>query len=85
MELLSLLKILPFAAIGVLYALWRWAAYSRDKAKEERDSFKASYELGSEVSEIKDRETEANAKIDDMDLDELADAFRGGLRDKPKD
>ena len=78
-----LLKVLPFAAIGVLYALWRMAAYGKAKAKEEAAAYKASYELAGEVVEIKREEGEANAKIDGMDVSELADTFRG-LRGRPK-
>jgi len=88
MDLISLipilLKVLPFAVIGVLYALWRMAAHSRDKAKAERDGFKASYEVAGEVAEIEKEKDEDVQKIEDLDIDGVIDAFRGVVRDKPK-
>jgi hypothetical protein len=90
MEILSLLpillKILPFAAIGVLYALWRMAAYSRDKAREERDNAEDSYELAGEVTEIEKEKNENVQAIENLDLGGVIDALRGVVRDpKPKD
>jgi hypothetical protein len=65
--------------------MWRRAAHSRDKAKEERDGFKASYELADEVAKVDDREDRDVAKIDGMGLDDVIDVLHGVMRDKPKD
>ena len=81
MELLTLipvlLKVLPFAVIGVLYALWRLAAYNRDKAREEAANAKASYELGEEAREIKEQEGKDVEKVEGMDLDGVIGAMHG--------
>jgi len=84
MDILMLLKVLPFAVIGVLYALWRFAAYNRDKAREERDSFKASYELEGEVREIEKKGDKDAEAIDSADLSGIVDILRGVMRHKPK-
>jgi len=81
MDILSLLpmllKILPFAAIGVLYALWRRAAYVRDKAKEERDGYKASYEVAGKVAEIEKEKDADVARIENLDLAGVVNELRG--------
>jgi hypothetical protein len=88
MELLSLLplilKILPFAAIGVLYALWRRASGARDKAKAEAEAAKDSYELAEEVREIEKEGEEDVKEVENLDLDGVVDALRGIMRDRPK-
>ena len=88
MEILTLLpillKVLPFAVIGILYALWRGAAYSRDKAKERAAAAEASYELAGEVAEI-DKEGKKDAEaIENLDLSGVVDALRGRVRDSGK-
>jgi hypothetical protein len=79
-----LLKILPFAACGVLYLLWRLAAYKRDQAKAEAESYKASYELAGETQEIKEKEKVDVEKIEKLDLNGVVDALRGIVRDVSK-
>ena len=76
-----LLKVLPFAAIFILYTLWRRAAYVRDKVKEERDGFRASYELAGETAKMKEQEEKDVAAIENLELSGVVDAMRGVLRD----
>ena len=83
MELISLLpvilKVLPVALLGLVALLWKWEKSKRKAAEQERDNFKASYELAGDVAGIRTEGEKAVEEIAEMDVDGIADAFHSGV------